>query len=44
LRDAQNAVRREAVSLRYASAVAAYAFTDYFEKAVLKKRPYLRKE
>lgn len=21
-----------------------YAFTDYFEKAVLKKRPYLRKE
>jgi len=30
--------------LRYAAAVAEYAFTDYFEKAVLKKRPYLRKE
>jgi len=30
--------------LRYAAAVAEYAFTDYFEKAVLKKRSYLRKE
>jgi hypothetical protein len=30
--------------LRYAAAVAEYAFTDYFEKAVLKKRPYLRRE
>ena len=30
--------------MRYAAAVAEYAFTDYFEKAVLKKRPYLRKE
>ncbi len=24
--------------------MAAYGFTDYFENAVLKKRPYLRKE
>jgi len=24
--------------------VAGYGFTDYFENAVLKKRPYLRKE
>ena len=30
--------------MRYAAAVAEYAFTEYFEKAVLKKRLYLRRE
>ena len=30
--------------LRYPASVAECQFTDYFEKAVLTKRPYLRKE
>jgi hypothetical protein len=42
VRRAAAAPAADAVSLRYASTVAAYAFTDCFEKAVLKKRPYLR--
>lgn len=28
----------------YARLVAEYQFTEYFEKSVLRKRPYLRKE
>jgi hypothetical protein len=28
----------------YASRVAEYRFTEYFEKEVLRKRPYLKKE
>jgi hypothetical protein len=30
--------------VRYPAQVGEYAFTEYFENAVLKKRPYLRKE
>jgi hypothetical protein len=30
--------------VRYPASVAEYKFTEYFENAVLKKRPYLRKE
>jgi hypothetical protein len=30
--------------LRYPAGVAEYRFTDYFDNAVLKKRPYLREE
>jgi hypothetical protein len=32
------------LSLRYASPVAEYRFTDYFESEVLRKRPCLKKE
>lgn len=30
--------------LRYSRVVTEYRFTDYFEKEVLRKRPYLKKE
>jgi hypothetical protein len=35
---------RKELSLRYASPVAEYRFTDYFENEVLRKRPHLKKE
>jgi len=37
-------LRRRVPGLGYAEPVAEYRFTDYFEKEVLRKRPYLKKE
>jgi hypothetical protein len=34
----------DSCGLGYPAPVAAYGFTEYFENAVLKKRPYLRRE